>query len=221
MEDNLALSFQFESEPFLGDSQPCLPEAAATLAPARLHCTPSRSILFRGLCAATCCPLAARAPEARYTYPHLVLCAPHRPIARSSHLLVFCALTRVLSDGAARGGSAFGVELFADGPRSRSTLAQTHPAVRQRASVCVARSSCLRARRLAVFWLDWPSLVRFQGRRSALPLSQRVPPAASGARAARYKRQCGPRAWDACMWRARAAHPHRSRACTCALYARE
>ena len=63
----------------------------------RLHCTPARSIPFRGLCAATRYPLAARAPEARCACPRPVMCAPHRLIARSSHLLVFCVHSRAFS----------------------------------------------------------------------------------------------------------------------------
>ena len=126
-------------------------------------------------------------------------------------ILTFCLLSCILSArGAARCSSAFGVELFAYGPRSRSTLAHAQPAVRQRASVCAARSSCLRACRPAVLWLDWPWLVRSQGRHSALPLTQRLPPAASGAWAANYERKCGPRARDARLWSARAARPRRS-----------
>jgi len=154
----------------------------------RLHCTPARSIPFRGLCAATWYPLAARAPEARCTSPHPFLCAPHRSIARSSPLLAFCVLTRVLSAGTASCGSVFGMQLFAMRPRSRSSFARAAHVLRQREPVCAAGLPSLNRCQPSVVSPYRPSLVPSQSRHSGSPLSQRLSPGASGAWAVRCER---------------------------------
>ena len=187
-----------------------------TSARARLHCTPALSILVRGLLSTTWYPRAASTTEVRCTCPHPVLCAPHRLIARSSHLLVFCALTRVLSDGTARFGSVFGVELFAMRPRSRPSFARAAHALRQREPLCAAGLPSLNRCQPTVVSPYSPSLVPSQSRHSGSPLSQRLSPGASGAWAAIYERQCRLCGCVARLSSSRAARPRRS----CASYLR-
>ena len=158
------------------------------VAPAHLHCTLALPIPSRVLPTGKPVPPAARAPEARCTCPHPVLCAPHRLIARSSRLLVFCALTRVLSDGTARCGSVFGIQLFAMRPHSRSSFARAAHVLRQREPVCAAGLPSLNRCQPSVVSPYRPSLVPSQSRHSGSPLSQRLSPGASGAWAMRCER---------------------------------
>ena len=138
MEQNTRMTMGDDAQVNCGQEHEVRIFAANTLAAAHLHCTPSRSIPVGGLCSATCYPLAARVPEARCTCPLSFLRAPHRSLARSSHLLAFCALTRVLSDGTARCGAVFGMQLFAIRPRSRSSFAKAMAAQWRRVAACAA-----------------------------------------------------------------------------------
>ena len=139
-------------------------------------------------------------------------CASCRPIARSSPVLTFCALSCILSAGTSSYGSVFGMQLFAIQSRSRSSFAKAMAAQWRRVAACAAGLPSGQRCWPCAWWPYRPSLVPSQGSHSRPPLSQRLYPGACGAGVARSERQCRLCGWVARLWSVRAARPRRSRA---------